>query len=335
MMASMVASVGRISAGVGYDYLTKDVATSKHDYYAGHGEAPGVWSGRGIGALGLSGEVSADDMAHLYGRFVDPRTAGTDHEEVLGRKVSTRTIHAGTTREKILEPVAAFDVTFSPSKSASALFAAATDEAVREIVIDAHERAVAAGLEYLEDNAGHARAGKGGVRRVGTDGFIIAQFRHRTARATGAATVGDPQLHTHCAILNRLHSEDGRWRTLDSSAIYRHTHAAGALYGAVFEQQLTEALGVAWVAPEAGERLPMREIDGMPSTVLRQWSSRREQLMATFDRLEDKFRRTEQRSPTRTEVAEMKAEATLKSRLPEATGQCESARHVARRSRRR
>ena len=37
----MVASVGRISAGVGYDYLTKDVATSKHDYYAGTGEAAG------------------------------------------------------------------------------------------------------------------------------------------------------------------------------------------------------------------------------------------------------------------------------------------------------
>ena len=101
----MVASVGRISAGVGYDYLTKEVATSKHDYYAGHGEAPGVWSGRGIPALGLSGEVSADDMGALYGRFVDPRTAGTANEVVLGRKVSERTIHAGTPREKKLMPV--------------------------------------------------------------------------------------------------------------------------------------------------------------------------------------------------------------------------------------
>lgn len=320
MMAGMVASVGRISAGVGYDYLTKDVATSKHDYYAGHGEAPGVWSGRGVGALRLSGEVSAEDMAQLYGRFVDPRTAGTDHEEVLGRKVSARTLHAGTAREKLLEPVAAFDVTFSPSKSVSALFAAATNTDVREAVIEAHERAVSAGLEYLEDNAGHARAGKAGVRRVETDGFVIARFRHRTARATGDRTVGDPQLHTHCAILNRLHCDDGRWRTLDSSAIYRHTHAAGALYGAVLEQELSDTIGVAWAEPAAGERPPMREIDGMPSTVIRQWSSRREQLMATFDRLADKFRSSEKRSPTRTEVAEMKAEATLKSRLPKRQG---------------
>ena len=64
----------------------------------------------------------------------------------------------------------------------------------------------------------------------------------------------------------------------------------------------------------------MREIEGMPSTVIRQWSSRREQLMATFDRLADKFRRTEHRSPTRNEVAEMKAEATLKSRAPKRQG---------------
>jgi conjugative relaxase-like TrwC/TraI family protein len=313
-LVGVVASVGRISAGVGYDYLTKDVATSKHDYYAGRGEAPGVWAGRGIGALGLSGEVVADDMAHLFGRFVDPRTAGTDHEVVLGRKVSARTLHVGTAREKLLEPVAAFDVTFSPSKSVSALFAAATDGGVRAAVVDAHERAVAAGLEYLDDSAGHARAGRAGVRRIGTDGFVVAQFRHRTARATAGRSVGDPQLHSHCAILNRLRCEDGEWRTLDSSAIYRHTHAAGALYAAVLEAELTATLGVAWVTPAVGEWLAMREIDGVPSSVIRQWSSRREQLMATFDRLADKFRRSEHRSPTRNEVAELKQEATLTSR---------------------
>ena len=72
----MVASVGRITAGRGYDYLTRDVATSKHDYYTGKGEAPGVWTGRGAPLIGLAGEVNADDMAVLYGRFVVPSTAG-------------------------------------------------------------------------------------------------------------------------------------------------------------------------------------------------------------------------------------------------------------------
>lgn len=321
MVEHVVASVGRISAGAGYDYLSRDVATSKHDYYVGHGEAPGVWAGRGIATLGLGGEVDAVDMSNLYGRFVDPRTAGTDDEVILGRAVTARTIHAGTAREQVLQPVAAFDVTFSPSKSVSALWAATGDERVRASVVAAHEAAVAAGLDYLEDNAGHARAGARGVRRVDSDGLIVAQFRHRTARSSSSGVrVGDPQLHSHCAILNRLRCADGQWRTLDGAAIYRHTHAAGALYGAVLERELTDRLGVAWVEPEPGARLAMREIVGLPESVRAQWSSRRQQVLATYDRLVAGFRDSEHRSPTRAESAALKDRATIRSRQPKTGG---------------
>ena len=103
----MVASVGRITAGRGYDYLTREVATSKHDYYTGKGEAPGVWSGRGSALIGLSGPVDAADMAVLYGRFVVPSTAGGTrlasgrwlHEQVLGRKVVAKTRADGSVAE--------------------------------------------------------------------------------------------------------------------------------------------------------------------------------------------------------------------------------------------
>ena len=112
----MVASVGRITAGRGYDYLTNDVATSKHDYYTGKGEAPGQWKGGGAALLGLAGVVDAVDMAVLYGRFVVPSTAGGtrlasgrwEPEQVLGRKVSARKRADGSGSE----PIAAFDVTF-------------------------------------------------------------------------------------------------------------------------------------------------------------------------------------------------------------------------------
>jgi len=57
-------------------------------------------------------------------------------------------------------------VTFSPSKSVSVLWATASDPQVRDAVLRAHEVAVRAGLDYLEDNAGHSRAGVSGVRRV-------------------------------------------------------------------------------------------------------------------------------------------------------------------------
>jgi TrwC relaxase len=37
------------------------------------GEPPGRWYGRGAAALGLAGEVDAQDMTALYEHFLDPR----------------------------------------------------------------------------------------------------------------------------------------------------------------------------------------------------------------------------------------------------------------------
>ena len=319
----MVASVGRITAGRGYDYLTRDVATSKHDYYTGKGEAPGVWTGRGAPLIGLAGEVAADDMAVLYGRFVVPSTAGGVRlpsgrwlpEQVLGRKVVAKTRADGS----VAEPIAAFDVTFSPSKSVSVLWGLTGDEKVRRIVVEAHETAVAAGLAYLDETAGHTRAGDGGVRKIAGDGFVIAQFRHRSSRSTDPATrVGDPQLHSHCAILNRIRGVDGTWRTLDSRAIYRHAHAAGAVYGAMLERELSERLGVSWVTPE--RRVPMREIAGVPEGLIERFSTRRAAVLATYERLEAEWRAIHGRTPTHAEKAGMMDEATTRSRHRKARG---------------
>ena len=40
----MVATVGKITAGSGYEYLTSAVARDRHDYYTGAGESAGVWA---------------------------------------------------------------------------------------------------------------------------------------------------------------------------------------------------------------------------------------------------------------------------------------------------
>ena len=319
----MVASVGRITAGRGYDYLTRDVATFKHDYYTGKGEAPGVWTGRGAPLIGLAGEVAANDMAVLYGRFVVPSTAGGVRlpsgrwlpEQVLGRNVVAKTRADGSEAE----PIAAFDVTFSPSKSVSLLWGLTGDERVRRIVVEAHETAVAAGLAYLDATAGHTRAGDGGVRKIPGDGFVIAQFRHRTSRSTDPATrVGDPQLHSHCAILNRIRGVDGTWRTLDSRAIYRHAHAAGAVYGAILERELSERLGVSWATPQ--RRVPMREIAGVPQALIKRFSTRRAAVLATYERLEAQWRAIHGRTPSHAEKAGMMDEATTRSRHRKARG---------------
>jgi hypothetical protein len=180
----MVASVGRITAGRGYDYLTREVATSRHDYYTGSGEAPGVWAGSGRHELGLDGVVDADDMAALYGSFIDPRTSPYAHlpdgrtvaPTLVGEglRADAKVINRGTANERVLEQVAAFDVTFSPSKSVSVLWATATDPHVRANVLAAHE---AGGDGRVGLSGSERRAHPGGSQRHPPDGHVGVRDR--------------------------------------------------------------------------------------------------------------------------------------------------------------
>src|SRR3954451_16873695 len=67
-------SIGRVSAGNGYEYLTRSVRNDAHDYYVGAGEAPGRWTGTGLQRLGLAGEVQESEMALLFGAAAHPHT---------------------------------------------------------------------------------------------------------------------------------------------------------------------------------------------------------------------------------------------------------------------
>ena len=60
--------------------------------------------------------------------LAEPRlpSGGWEPEQILGRKVTARTHADGS----VSEPIAAFDVTFSPSKSVSVLWALSSDERV-------------------------------------------------------------------------------------------------------------------------------------------------------------------------------------------------------------
>ncbi len=110
------------------------------------------------------------------------------------------------------QTVAGYDLTFSPVKSVSTLWAVA-DPAVAAVIERAHRAAVKDALAFIEEHALFTRTGPQGIRQVNVRGLVAAAFTHRDSRA------GDPDLHTHVAVANK--SPNPR-RTL---AVHRRTGA--------------------------------------------------------------------------------------------------------------
>ena len=112
-----------------------------------------------------------------------------------------------------------------------------------------------------------------GTRRMVARGFVGTAYRHRTSRA------GDPHLHWHVLVANLAQGIDGRWSALDGRAIYDTARTGGAVFQAAMRRELTAALGLEWgpVHDDAAE------IAGIPHTVLREFSQRREQIAEWLD----------------------------------------------------
>ena len=59
-------------------YYEQQVAQGLDDYYAGRGESPGVWTGRGAAGLGLDGVVEDGQLAALMVKLPpESQTEGT------------------------------------------------------------------------------------------------------------------------------------------------------------------------------------------------------------------------------------------------------------------
>ena len=116
--------------------------------------------------------------------------------------------------------VPAFDLVLRPTKSVSILYGLDVPAAGRA-VLAAHHVGVREAVGYLDEHLG-ARRGHGGVQHVSGQGLLAVGFDHRTSRE------GDPLLHTHLVIANRVQGPDGRWTALDGRDLYRHMAAAAA-----------------------------------------------------------------------------------------------------------
>jgi hypothetical protein len=317
-------SIHKLTAGSGYDYLTRQVAaldatekgrTGLASYYAERGEKPGMWIGSGmdgIDGLAAGDPVTAEQMRALFGcglhplaelrqllragpefsprdyrdaarlgapfktvngdvspfrlevarRFAEINTAAghpagaplpaperarvrnevareffrTEHgrEPVEARELAGQIAKDSRPRT---QTVAGYDLTFSPVKSVSTLWAIA-DPGVAAVIERAHQAAVKDALRFIEDHALFTRTGPRGIRQVNVRGLVATAFTHRDSRA------GDPDLHTHVAVANKVQTLDGRWLSIDGRVLFKANVAASETYNTALEQHLRDNLGV-------------------------------------------------------------------------------------------
>ena len=303
-------SIRRVSLGGGYRYLINSVAAGDGNpepskglahYYASTGTPPGVFLGAGLvdldGGRGVEkgSQVSEKHLYNMLGKLSDP---------VTGEPVGGRLTVPGNAA-----PVAGFDLTFSPSKSVSTAWALA-DEDTKAVIAECHREAIDYVLTYAESHVFHSRSGAGGIVEEDVTGVIATSFTHFTSR------LDDPQLHDHLVVWNRARSvSDGRWRTLDSRAIFKATTTLSELHQGVLSDLLTAKLGVGWEA--RGRRhssKPRYEITGVAESLMAEFSRRSEQIAEHSELLRAEFKAAHGRSATAVEDMKLHAVATIATR---------------------
>jgi conjugative relaxase-like TrwC/TraI family protein len=408
-------SIHKLTAGSGYDYLTRQVAaldatekghTGLASYYTERGESPGTWVGSGLGGIDgvtAGNPVTAEQMRALFGCGLHPlaelrqlQLEGPDLTErdyqdaarhgapfkivdgavspfrlevakrigaiqrAAGRpagaalpasdraRVRTEVARQFFLAEHGQEPidarelaaqiarnsrprtqtVAGYDLTFSPVKSVSTLWAVA-DPAVAAVIEGAHQAAVKDALMFIETHALFTRTGPQGIRQVNVRGLVAAAFTHRDSRA------GDPDLHTHIAVANKVQALDGRWLSIDGRVLFKANVAASETYNTALEQHLHETLGVRFSERPGTDpaKRPIREIVGVDPRLNQRWSTRRAHINIRRGELAIQFQEDHGRPPTPVEALHLAQQATLETRDAKRTPIIGRAtRHLAERS---
>ena len=392
----MTASIHKLTAGSGYDYLTRQVAamdstekgyTGLASYYTERGETPGKWVGsgmKGIDGLSAGQTVTAEQMQALFGSGHHPLAAQrkqnlagpdltkqdyaaitrlgspfkvydddiSDFRKQVAERMGDYNEKAGARRDAPLEPeqrssirtevarefferehgrppedarelaatvakhsrpqtraVAGYDITFSPVKSVSTLWAI-SDTSVAAVIEQAHHDAVADALAFLEGHALYSRTGTNGVRQVDVQGLVATAFTHRDSRA------GDPDLHSHIAIANKVQTDAGKWLSIDGRVLFKAMVSISETYNTALEKHLRDRLGLQF-EERAGtdtRKRPVREVVGVDAALNTAWSTRRAHIDVRRNELAAEFQRTHNRPPSPVEALQLAQRATLETR---------------------
>lgn len=226
----------------------------------------------------------------------DPRVSKTELGRWLGRLERAQK-----------QPVAGYDLVFTPQKSVSVVWGLGNEQQ-QEAILQAHERAVEQALTFVEQEAAFSRMGAQGVIAVEGAGLSVARYLHWDNRA------GDPNLHTHAVVSNKvLCPIDGKWRALDGRAMHQITTAASNYYNQALVQNMRE-LGYDFEAHESHSgRAPIYEVKGVPQELLDRFS-RRNDIETRVDELAAEYRKKHLREPSQKTMYALFQQATLETR---------------------
>ncbi|CUR54363.1 conjugative relaxase TrwC/TraI family protein [Nocardioides sp.] len=346
----MTVAMRVMSAGKGYQYLLRSVAAGDGNrslstpltrYYAEAGTPPGRWMGTGVLAFGNGqitpgAEVTESQLALLLGMGRDPITgdnlgkAYAQYKSVqdrIGERVaeleptlSAEEREAQVTKIEAEESesggrtaVAGYDFTFSVPKSVSVLWGVA-DAGTQAMIVEAHHAAVEHVVDFIEREVAATRrgtaTGDGAVAQVDVLGIAATAYDHWDSRA------GDPQLHTHVVISNKVKTlGDGKWRALDGRPMHAAVVALSEHYNAVLADRLTGTFGLGWERRlRAEDRNPLWEITGVSDDLIAEFSSRTRAIEIEKERLITEYVDRYGRRPSRATVIRLRSQATLATR---------------------
>jgi conjugative relaxase-like TrwC/TraI family protein len=294
-------SIGAAKGGGYARYLEgKTIAPEQGDYYlTPDGEptqAPGRWlmSAATRAKLGIEGEQidGRDFIALMEGRH--PRS----------RRWLRRAGADGTRGGGI-------DVTFSPPKSVSAIWALG-DPTQRADMEAAHAAAVQDAMRHMTENVPTVR------RRYGAEvveepalELVAAEYRHTVARGVLAGDPPDPQLHSHVVITSAVRS-DGRIVAVASRPIFRAAREVGAFYRSALATELQQrGYGI---ETGVGKGARYFEIAGVPRGLLDAFSARSREVAQAAERFRARWGRAPERGELRALKRETRKAKTLVTR---------------------
>ncbi|MFG6094999.1 MobF family relaxase [Leptothoe sp. ISB3NOV94-8A] len=249
---------------------------SKEDYYSQEeGVSPSRWLGQGAKKLNLSGDVDTETFQQLL------RGQTTDGQNLFSRKVNVDKRRAAT------------DFTFSAPKSVSIAALVQQDERV----VKAHHQAVAKALSVLEKRYAQTRIStETGRQRIKTGNLITAVFTHGTSREV------EPQLHSHCVVLNSTQLDDGRWFSFSNEQAIANKKLLGQLY----QNELAHLLKRQGydIEPKSHGQF---ELKGYDPELLKAFSTRRKQILSLLEEWE-----SEGKKPTDSSGKEIQSEMLLR-----------------------